>query len=97
MLKKLIDDLKDSEVLVIQDWKMKMLLLEFRESMQAFFGKKGIPWHGAMSIRNKLKSEYKCEEKANKLINFESDKVIYFVDSIVEGAIKCHLRLLVNS
>jgi hypothetical protein len=66
---------------------MKMLYLEYRESMHAFFSKKGIPWHGTLFIRNKRPEEYDTlNMNPLKINNFQSDKTITFVDSIVEGA-----------
>ena len=32
------------------DWKMKFMSLVFRESQAQWFGKAGIPWHGAMAL-----------------------------------------------
>lgn len=34
-------------VLIVMDWKMKFEPLWYRETMQAWFGKKGLSWHGA--------------------------------------------------
>ena len=37
-------------ILIIADFKMKLLAILYRESMQQFFGKRGIAWHGLMFI-----------------------------------------------
>ena len=86
LLASVIDKLRDDEVLIIADWKMKLLLLEYRESMHAFFGKRGIPWHGTLFIRNKLHGEYKLNGKENVLAHLQSDKVIQYVDTLVDNA-----------
>ena len=56
-----ISNLQDWQVLIISDWKMKILYLEYRESMHAFFSKKGIPLHGTLFIRNKIADEYSTQ------------------------------------
>lgn len=44
----MLERLIASQVAVIMDWKQKFLLYLLRESMQQYFGKAGIPWHGMM-------------------------------------------------
>ena len=38
------------EVIEVSDWKMKFIMLLFRETMPDFFGKSGNPWVGTMFI-----------------------------------------------
>ena len=42
----LLESLKEGECIIIMDWKMKFLPQKHRESMQEYFGKAGITWHG---------------------------------------------------
>ena len=81
----MIDNLRENEVLIVSDWKMKMLLLEYRESMHAFFGKRGIPWHGNVFIRNRLDSE-KTKTKDGVFSAVQSDKVVQYMDTLVDNA-----------
>ena len=43
-------NLKVGEVIEVSDWKMKFIMLLFRETMPDFFGKSGNPWVGTMLI-----------------------------------------------
>ena len=93
LMNETISNLKDWQVLIISDWKMKMLYLEYRESMHAFFSKRGIPWCGTLFIRNKRPDEYKINGVIiSKISNFESDKVLTFVDTIVGNVQKIAMR-----
>jgi hypothetical protein len=83
----MIDNLRDDEVLIICDWKMKMLLLEYRESMHAFFGKRGIPWHGSVFIRNRLEREKtQTQTKEGVYSAVQSDKILLYMDTLVDNA-----------
>jgi uncharacterized C2H2 Zn-finger protein len=53
----LIDHLLEDEALLIEDFKMKLLPLFFREATQDFYSKRGIPWLGLMFIRRKTADE----------------------------------------
>ena len=50
------------------------------------------PWHGTLFIRNKRADEYNTQNMdAQKISNFQSDKEILFIDTIVECATEdCH-------
>ena len=49
------------EVIEVSDWKMKFIMLLFRETMPDFFGKSGNPWVGTMFlVRVKEGSDLKC-------------------------------------
>jgi hypothetical protein len=65
-----IDGLLDHQCILISDWKMKLQMLLFRESMVEFYGKRGIPWLGVMIIRKKLASEKKPNDTSNCIVEF---------------------------
>ena len=46
-----IDCLSDNSVLLIQDWAMKFLPRQYRESQGEWFAKKGFSWHITVAIR----------------------------------------------
>ena len=48
-----IECLDDSKVLLVQDWAMKFLPRQYRESQEEWFDKKGISWHITVAIRKK--------------------------------------------
>lgn len=49
------------EVIEVSDWKMKFIMLLFRETMPDFFGKSGNPWVGTMFIvKVKEGSDLQC-------------------------------------
>ncbi|CAH3171696.1 unnamed protein product, partial [Porites lobata] len=48
-----IECLDDSKVLLVQDWAMKFLPRQYRESQGEWFAKKGISWHITVAIRKK--------------------------------------------
>lgn len=43
--KKVVEDIKDDEVLIERDWAMKFIPMQYRESQSSWFGKRGINWH----------------------------------------------------
>ena len=43
--KEVLDKLKSTEALLVDDWAMKFLPLHFREKSAEFYGKRGINWH----------------------------------------------------
>ena len=47
---KLIEGLTSCMFGITIDWKQKWIMTVFRESMAEYFGKSGIPWHGAMVV-----------------------------------------------
>ena len=47
---KTIESLEAGECHTTCDWKMKFMAFQYREKQEKFFGKRGIPWHGAMMI-----------------------------------------------
>jgi hypothetical protein len=72
VLQKLIDDLKPGECLIISDFKMKMQMLLYRESMVQFFGKRGFPWLGFMFVRKVV-------------VNGVETTQVDYLDMIVDG------------
>jgi hypothetical protein len=44
------ENLPVGEVIEVSDWKMKFIMLLFRETMPDFFGKSGNPWVGTMFV-----------------------------------------------
>jgi hypothetical protein len=75
VMQKLTDELKDHEVLIISDFKMKMQMLLFRESMVEFFWKRGFPWLGFMVVRKRRPGE-----------DVDNECVVEFLDYVVDGA-----------
>jgi hypothetical protein len=53
MLDRMVDSLQANKVLAILDWKMKLLMMLYRESMVDYLGKRGIPWMGIMFVRKR--------------------------------------------
>ena len=56
-----IDCLNDNSVLLIQDWAMKFLPQQYRESQGELFAKKGFSWRITVAIR---KNESEMETQA---------------------------------
>ena len=56
-----IDCLKNNSALLIQDWALKFLPRQYRESQGEWFAKKGFSWHTTVAIR---KREGEMETKA---------------------------------
>lgn len=51
----------DSYFRVTADWAMKYLPLQFRENMSAWFGKKGIAWHGLwVTWYDRIEQSFQC-------------------------------------
>ena len=50
-LKRVIDKLNESSVLLVQDWEMKYLPRKYQESQADWFGKCGILWHVTVATR----------------------------------------------
>lgn len=65
---KLMDSLREDEVYIRCDWKMKQLALFYRESMVQFYGKRGIAHFGFMC--GWLKTE--AEKEAEKILTGKS-------------------------
>lgn len=61
-LDSILEHLQMDETRVIMDWKMKLLMTVFRESMFDYFGKRGIPWMGTMLVRLKMEAEINPEK-----------------------------------
>jgi hypothetical protein len=72
VLQKLIDGLKPGECLIITDFKMKMQMLLYRESMVELFGKRGFPWLGFMFVRKVV-------------VNGGEISRVEFLDAVVDG------------
>ena len=45
-----VDNLSQTEALLIMDWAMKFLPTSYRETQRDWFGKKGKPWHITVAI-----------------------------------------------
>jgi hypothetical protein len=75
VLQKLIDRLLPGECLIISDFKMKMQILLYRESMVEFYGKRGFPWLGFMIIRKR-----EADDEGG-----EGDCIIQFIDCVMDG------------
>jgi hypothetical protein len=55
------ENLPVGEVIEVSDWKMKFMMLLFRETMPDFFGKSGNPWVGTMFlVKVKEGSDLQC-------------------------------------
>ena len=48
----ILQNLKPHQGLLIMDWAMKFLPLQFRETQSDFFGKRGISWHISCLVTN---------------------------------------------
>jgi hypothetical protein len=93
VLQQQVDQLKEHQILVIADWKMKLQMLLYRESMVEFFGKRGIPFHGLMIIRKKTVREKNAEldvknEGKKQVSDTDSltDCTIEFVDVLIDNS-----------
>eukprot|EP00733_Pompholyxophrys_punicea_P000504 Pompholyxophrys_punicea_v1_NODE_143_length_3211_cov_4.433777.p1 type:complete len:280 gc:universal NODE_143_length_3211_cov_4.433777:1594-2433(+) len=71
---KIIDSLQDDEVYMIIDWKMKILLFMFRETMRKFFGKAGLSLHGCAVIMKPQGSP-----------SMDDKDILYFDDATDDG------------
>ena len=59
--KQVYENLQVGDVIEVSDWKMKFMMLLFRETMPDFFGKSGNPWAGTMFItKTKPGSDLEC-------------------------------------
>ena len=52
-----LEELDETSVFIVQDWAMKYLPRNFRESQTDWFGKRGIPWHLAVATRVAVMSD----------------------------------------
>eukprot|EP01031_Cornospumella_fuschlensis_P030653 gene30653-37038_t len=58
---KILANLQEDECLMIVDWKMRLLMMLYRESMVQYFGKRGLAWMGIMLVRRKTAAELDAE------------------------------------
>ena len=63
---KITAELKDDEVFLIFDYKMKLLPMYHRESQASFFGKRGITWLGFLLVRKKTRAEMQSSSNDSK-------------------------------
>jgi len=49
-----LQEINFSEVLITQDWAMKLLLLKYRETQADWFGKRGLSWHISVIVRTEM-------------------------------------------
>ena len=69
---KVAEALKENEIMVTADWKMKQLATKFRETQSDWFGKAGTIWHGVMVVRkvwNAEKSEFEYHATFETLVS----------------------------
>ena len=64
----LLREIKQNQVVIVMDWKMKWLVSFFREAQVHFFGKAGIAWHGVIMF---MMSE--PENPKRVLVEYEDD------------------------
>jgi hypothetical protein len=74
LLDKVLDSLQLNQAAAVVDWKMKLLMMLYRESMLEYFGKRGIPWLGIMLIRKRSYEENQKEISERKLRNLAVDQ-----------------------
>lgn len=53
----ILENLDAKSVFLTMDWAMKFLPRKFRESQSDWFGKRGIPWHISVAMRNNANNE----------------------------------------
>ena len=53
----ILENLDAKSVFLTMDWAMKFLPRKFRESQSDWFGKRGIPWHISVAMRNNVNNE----------------------------------------
>ena len=56
-----IDKLCKSKVLITQDFAMKFLPMQFRETQNDFFGKRGLPWHITVVLRRSVAGQLESQ------------------------------------
>jgi hypothetical protein len=93
-------DMKDDEITIICDWKMKILSMFFRETMQQFFGKRGTSCLGFMLISNSDSPEMKnvqfhfflTDDTTQDAFSVLTAKYILFSNLIPMHVKKVHFR-----
>ncbi|CAC5398078.1 unnamed protein product [Mytilus coruscus] len=53
----ILKNLTPNQSLIIMDWAMKFLSVQFRETQSEFFGKKGLSWHMSCSVTRSASSD----------------------------------------
>lgn len=102
-LQEVQDTLQVDEILIVLDWKMKLLVMLYRESQVQYFGKRGICVMGGLVIRRKTPTEIETEKRSGE---FESDHHVEFFDLLADhvkedcftsfSALECILKNLKN-
>ena len=94
-LKIVMEELQDNEFLLIVDWKMKIQMMLYRESMVQFFGKRGISLLGVAIVRKRTAEELGQSKKLSKflvefhdLISDNTTEDTFAAISAIEGLLK---------
>ena len=83
---KVLEDIGLCDCIIITDWKMKLLMMLYRESMVEFFAKRGIPWLGAMIIRKLTEIEVTNTVAMNRKDEFYSNYHVEFYDGLCDDS-----------
>lgn len=90
-----MEELQDNEFLLIVDWKMKIQMMLYRESMVQFFGKRGISLLGVAIVRKRTAEELGQSKKLSKflvefhdLISDNTTEDTFAAISAIEGLLK---------
>ena len=86
MMTDIIDILGKDEVLITQDWAMKFLPQEYRETQADWFGKRGISWHISVVVR---KTEGKLLHQVYVHIMDKCSQGSTAVVAIMEHTLRC--------
>lgn len=82
---RVIDSLdKDTDCVVVIDYKMKVLSLVWRESMAHFYGKRGISLLGVAIVRYKTAAEVQQQHDAEEQRDRRSSNQLFFSETITE-------------
>ena len=85
----ILENLDAKSISLTMDWAMKLLPRNFRESQSDWFGKRGIPWHVSVAMRNNANNETEMLTFGH---TFESFKLVHYV---MQSDISRYLRKFV--
>ena len=85
-LDKVLENMELCDCVIVTDWKMKLLMMLYRESMVEFFAKRGIPWLGAMIIRKLTETEVSDAVARTKKVEFHSNYHVQFYDGLCDDS-----------
>ena len=75
-LKRVVDKLNESSVLLTQDWEMKYLPRKYQESLADWFGKCGILWHVMVSTRCEVEEIFQaCNQDSSAVFAVMADVI----------------------